>query len=264
MENRDYFQGWRQNFGQILNHEDVILIDTSLFSSKYGDLCWSLYEASSFRDIDGDVINLELDNLKVLMELFGSPKVLTIDEVLVENERVRFFLEDKLAHLDMKRNFHKKCKRPRKYQDNFGFEEESVRELSYLFQRLGISLRGSLFRPRDIKKYLTLEKITIDVAEKTGTKVSFRERYGDRVRERPRDVVDIHTDEKLAASALYLSCADRKNTGVITRDSDIERIIRNSLRDPCLNGLRGSSIGTRVYYSTDIGITKCTFDSTQI
>ena len=40
---------------------------------------------------------------------------------------------------------------------------------------------------------------------------------------------NLHTDEQLVASALYLTAAENKSAAVITRDSDIRRILFNTL-----------------------------------
>ena len=83
------------------------------------------------------------------------------------------------------------------------------------------------FSPRNRQIYKFLERIVMAVTEVTDAKIDYGNLYF--LQKQKSIKRDFHTDEQLVTSAIYLSCTECKHGGILTRDSDIKRILRNTV-----------------------------------
>jgi hypothetical protein len=123
------------------------------------------------------------------------------------------------------------------------------------------------FLPRYKWEYDVLEKIVMRVTENTGAKIDLHEVYNTRAK--PRNIEDFHTDEQAVAASLYLSLAENKEVGILARDSDIRRILANTLSylfyseknqfNDFLSQIRGNKI--EVYFVSSFQQAKLVFDT---
>jgi len=95
-----------------------------------------------------------------------------------------------------------------------------------LFYQSSLKARETILKPEQRELYNYLEDLVLKVSEHTNSKQDFGYRYrGSNEKEKK----EFYTDEQLVSLALYLSV--QGNEGCIaTRDSDLRRILMNTLR----------------------------------
>lgn len=251
--------GKHLEFEEILMDNDCAISDTSAYSPIDSGWWRRLYDTSSFRKVDWEDTESEYKYFETSLSFLKNPNVFSVEGVVLEVERLRDMVADKIGYLKRVRMEFLNKKRSRR---DFGeYEgEEPLQEIHNLFHECYLELKKSRFKPRDTLKYRTLEEMTMDVAERTGSKIDFN-LYNKRAK--PKVVEDFHTDEQIVATAFYISSVENNSAGILTQDSDIMRIMENVLEDSRLLGLREpiSRNGIRIYCPRSLGKAVCIFDS---
>lgn len=219
----------------VLEQEDYILCDCSLTSEEESD--WygmEVYDAHSFSEINHDVIKDQIDYMKTFSSILKNPKTSVVEGVTLELERFSKMLGDKIKFLK-ERKIGKKVFRSHgesfREKRNYGggeLRENLICELQEIYHDCFEHSRRISFLAEQKQRYDNLEKIVLSVTEKTKAKGDRKERR-QYYRKNLQDVEDFHTDEQVVAAALYLSGIEGKEGCILTRDSDIRRILLGSL-----------------------------------
>lgn len=208
---------------EIINRAEYLLCDTSVvfqlsLSSK------RIYQTKSFSDFSADSIEKEIEMTNIFLEFLGNPKVLVTSRVSEEVRSIRDGLGNKIHFLRADYNLGRNGK---KLREDKPVEQVKLEEIHELYHELYQTLRKSIFSPAQRQVYSFLEKIVLSVTKNTDAKIDYSFFY--RKDDKPRKREYLHTDEQLVAAALYLSAFEKKHGGILTRDSDIKRILRNTL-----------------------------------
>ncbi len=210
-------------FEDILNREEYTICDASISSPMNAN--WyeeGVYRARNFVGIDSELVGREIENLKFFIEFLKNPNVYVAKGVSFQLQNARDIVADKIRYLKTER----KNERGRKYQNG----ENQANLLQEVHDMLYESCREAKrvsFLPKERQKYNSLEKIVVNVAEQTGARIDLNEIYDQRAK--PKKVEDFHADEQTVAAALYFSIIENKKGCILTRNSDIERILTNTL-----------------------------------
>ena len=211
------------SFEKIIDKEGYLICDTSAVS-QLALSSKNVYQTKSFSDFSLDSIEGEIEKISIFLEFMENPKILLTSKVSEEIRRIRDRLGTKIHFLrenyNLRRNGRKPC-------DEKPIEQIKLEEIHELYNELHRASRRSVFFPGQRQIYSFLEKIVLSVTRNTDAKIDYGFFY--RKDDKPRKREDPHTDEQLVATALYLSAFERRRGGILTRDSDIKRILRNTL-----------------------------------
>ena len=224
-------------FDEILRQESYVICDSSLTSVSYAN--WyqdGVYDASFFSEINRDILKAEIIDLKYFLEVLRNPFVFTTKGVLYELKNSRCMVGDKLKFLNKQENLMGRKNRKRFHRgDNHKILLQQILDTFYESSRQSES---SVFFPEQKFQYNALERIVFKVTKHTDSKIYLDELYPKK-RVKPKKVQDFHADEEMVASALYLSAVDSKIGCILTRDSDIRRILINTLAYMSLSDVKG-------------------------
>lgn len=224
-------------FDEILRQESYVICDTSLISISSPDWYqeW-VYDARFFSEIKRDILEAEITDLKNFLEVLRNPLVFTTKGVLYELKNARDMVGDKLKFLNKQENFVERKDRRRFHRgDNQKILLQQILDTFYESSRQS---EMSVFFPGQKFQYNALERIVFEVTKHTDSKIDLDEFYPKK-RAKPKKVQDFHTDEEMVASALYLSAVDSRTGCILTRDSDIRRILMNTLSYMSLSDVNG-------------------------
>ena len=211
------------SFEELLEREKYILCDSSV--GYHSDFNWyyeEVYGTGSFSRINEAVLRRVVVYLEDFLLFLSNPNVYTVSWVSCEFENARNMVEKKMHFLHAGYGFRRKYKRP--FQ--IPIQKELLEEIQTKFHEMYLQSRRSLLRPEKKKLYGSLENIVLGVTSNTNSKIDFDFLYGEYT---GKEKEDFHTDEQLVATALYLSLAGKESC-IFTRDSDIRRILINTLR----------------------------------
>ncbi len=211
------------NFEDILSKEEYLICDTSITNYLTPHSYW-IFPARNFSSIPSDFIEKEIESMKLFLELLSSPKVLTTDGVSHEIKNARNNIGDKIHFLSLREDHHLKGDE-RKRNNGKSDKRIKLEEIQELYHRSYEASKILAFSPSQRQIYSFLEKIVLSVTRNTCAKIDYNLFYQP---DRPK-TEDFHTDEQLVAVALYLSSIEKKSGGVLTKDSDIKRILRNTI-----------------------------------
>ena len=224
-------------FDEILRQESYVICDSSLTSISSSD--WyqdRVYDARFFSEINSDILEAEIIDLEYFLEVLRNPLVFTTKGVLYELENTRDMVGDKLKFLNKQENLVGRKNRKRFHRgDN---QRILLKQILDTFYESSRQSKGSVFFPEQKFQYNALERIVFKVTEHTDSKIDLDELYPKK-RAKPKKVQDFHTDEEIVASALYLSAIDSRIGCILTRDSDIKRILINTLAYMSLSDVKG-------------------------
>lgn len=246
---------------EILEQEDCLVYDSSITSDSFGDWYWEgIYPESSFSGIDIEIEKSQMVGLKRFLELIRRENVYSVPGVVLEIKKVRDMVSDKIRFL--KKHEKAVSRRFRKKIPQNGFREgvkrrKLLEDIHDLFYEAYRETKRAVFYPKQKELYDFLRKLVLNVTERTDAKVDNNVYYRQSVK--PKDKEDFHTDEDIVASAFYSSLVDRKKVGILTRDSDIRRILINTVsymanpeaRELNMFPERLQENGVRVYYMTE-------------
>lgn len=249
-------------FDEILGRESLIFIDTSIETTRSNN-SWhyeAIYAKKKFSNIDTNVLERVAKSLGVFLEFLYQPRVYTVSGVCKEVNRVREMIEKDIS-------IFRERKRPSLVIRNKGKGEESLWKIFDLYNTICLESERSLFVPAEETAYKTLERLVFAVTEATGAKIKYDPNHGSNSGK--KDLEDFHADEQLVANALYISYIENKSSCIVTRDSDIKRILENTLHylarsyQGRLSGLVAVARMNRVrdYYMEGLEEASCSFDT---
>lgn len=214
------------NFDEILKHEDYVICDYSI-SSKEKGIGWyenSIYDINRFSELDFSSTEKEIESMKSFLSLLSNSKVLVTSGISCEIFTMVNLLRNKIKHLSLRKDPPKHSgKRFTRDANEESIGERMLNEIYNFLNESYAQSRRSEFSPAQKQVYSFLEKIVLGVAEHTGVKIDYGKVYNPN--RKPKKVEDFHTDEQLVATALYLSVFEGKSGCILTRDSDIRRIL---------------------------------------
>ncbi len=256
-------------FDEILRQESYVICDSSLTSISGPDWYqgW-VYDARFFSEINRDILETEIIDLKSFLEVLRNPIVFTTKGILYELKNTRDMIGDKLKFLKKQENLVGGKNRKRLHRgDNQRILLEQILDTFYESSRQS---ERSVFFPGQKIQYNVLERIVFEVTKHTDSKIDLDELYPEK-RAKPKKVQDFHTDEEIVASALYLSAVDSRKGCILTRDSDIRRILMNTLAYMSLSDVKGlyDILNTvkknriRIYYVTESERGYLVFDTSE-
>lgn len=212
-----------KNLDEILNEEEIVIADSGVQDRKNSPMFRErLYYERTFSRADIISLQMFLECMRGRVEIFRKEKVITVDKVAKELVNFRDILVDKKKAM---MRYSGIAEREKKYVDdayNHSAEENEhiLDEICNEAHRACLLAKSRVFIPEDKEKFLALEKIALAAAEIPGVKIDFSERYGCE----PNTKEDLHTDERIVATAFYISMFNEKPNAIITVDSDIFRI----------------------------------------
>jgi len=211
-------------FEDILKREDYVICDSALTSVANLEWYWDgIYRARNFAGINSEYVKREREYLESFLDLLTNPKVLVSEGVSLELQRARNMVGDKIKYLS---GMEKLEKKKGKYHGG-ETQKELLSEVHDLFHESFKEAKRTSFSPGQKSEYGVLEKIVLSVTKHTNAKIDLDEFYEHRAK--PKNTEDFHTDEQIVAAALYLSVIENREGCILTRDSDIKRILKNTL-----------------------------------
>ena len=204
---------------EILQRSDYVLLDTCVSTSDgdwYSGTFLGLNKKSEF---SLGSIEKEIESARRFADFLENPNVLVTPGV---SQEILSFVDRLKKNIDLvkiKAGFRRGWLKRE--------DLEKLSEFYELQETRYYKCKESEFFPREKTEYDFLEKIVLGVTEETHAKIDYGKVYHPDRRTEKR--VDFHTDEQLVASALYLSVAEDKSCAIITRDTDIKRILFNTL-----------------------------------
>jgi len=244
--NGNHGQGRVLTFDDILQSSGYVLLDTGVTRSKKGNwLTKNFSDLKQRTDISLSGVEEETRSVEYFIQLLGNSNVFVTPRVSQEI----FGFVDILKNLIVVLSRFKKI-RPKNWIKEADFDR--LKEFYDLYETCYYKSRNSEFSPHQLQRHGFLERIVLSVSEETNAKIE----YGEERRSKRRE--DLHTDEQLVASALYLSFVEGKSGAIITIDSDIKRILFNTLSYltyPYISVYRdvvnsATTSGIRICYST--------------
>lgn len=217
-------------FNEILESNDYVLCDTSITGIEKGDWYWdSIYPVHRFSELDIGEIENKIRSIKSFNDFLMHLKVFVTGGVSRETFTIISLLADKIKFLSWRKGLTKRDGKLRREIEEESTEESVLKEIyNSFFESYVLTKRFRFEFPHGNNgAYNFLEKIVLNVAEHTHAKIDYEEVY--HPNRRPKKVEDFHTDEQLVATALYLSVVEEKSCGILTRDSDIRRILYHTL-----------------------------------
>lgn len=263
-------------FEEILEQGNYVICDSSLNSVRNIDWYWrGVYPATSFSEIDADLTERQIEDSGNFVSLLRNNNVYTVLGIREEIERIRNMVSDNIKFLEDRERFFARRIHRKKFREG-GYREsrrrkELLEEIRDLFYEICVEAKRKTFHPENKSKYKLLERIVLEVTKKTGAKIDYEEYYHGK-KARPKNTEDLHTDERIVATALYLSNAGKIDVGILTRDSDMKRILINTLTYVSKSGSREfldflSALKRnriRVYYATWLDEALIDFDTSEI
>lgn len=251
-------------FEDVLSRESYVICDSALTSVVNLEWYWDgVYRARNFAGINSEYVKKEREYLESFLDLLTNPKVLVSEGVSLELQRARNMIGDKIKYL---REMGKLEKKKRKYHRG-ETQTELLSEVHALFHESFKEARRTSFSPGQKSEYGVLEKIVLSVTKHTNAKIDLDEFYEHRAK--PKNTEDFHTDEQIVAVALYLSVIENGEGCILTKDSDIKRILKNTLSYLALSNAKDSNEffsltktnGIRIYFVSDFKRAESVFDS---
>ena len=250
-------------FEDILKRVDYVICDSSVFSpAGFNWYMEGVYEARDFAAVNSRCVRELTEYLKYLDEFFQNKNIFAVPGVSLELKRASDMVADKIRYLKLR----EKSGKDRKHHNGEN-KLMLLQEAHDLFHRYHMHTRRISFLPRYKGEYDVLEKIVMRVTENTGAKIDLHEVYNTRAK--PRNIEDFHADEQAVAASLYLSLAENKEIGILTKDSDIRRILGNTLSylfyseksqfNDFLSWIRANKI--EVYFVSSFQQAKLVFDT---
>ena len=258
----------------VLQQADYVLCDNSTFGQGKGsDWYWDfIYPIHRFSELDFNSIQRQIEYTKSSLNLLAHPKTFVVSGVSSEILTIVNILSDKISFLlgEEKRSLRRSGKRFTDHSENESVEKVMLNELCNLLHVSYQQSKRSELARRNNEKYNFLERIVLSVTENTGAKVDYEKVY--HPNRGPKKVEDFHTSEQLIATALYLSVSESKSCSILTRNSNIRRILFNTLSYltyPDKSVYRGvidsatKKNNIRVYYVTGLNELRLDYDSSQ-
>ncbi len=250
-------------FESILKRRDYVICDSSVFSPAgfdwYGE---GVYDARDFAAVNSRCVRELTEYLKYFGDFFQNKNIFAVPGVSLELKRARDMVADKIKYLKIR----EKSREDRKHHNGEN-KLMLLQEAQNLFHQYYMRTRRISFLPRYKGEYDVLEKIVMRVTENTGAKIDLDKVYNTRAK--PKKIEDFHADEQAVAASLYLSLAENKESGILARDSDIRRILANTLSylfyseksqfNDFLSQIRGNKI--EVYFVSSFQQAKLVFDT---
>ncbi len=238
--------------GNIVAIEEVlkapfVFVDTSAeYISGVGDWFYEhVYNADRFSQINDKSLSSVLEGLEFVLELFSKPNVYTVTGVGMEFRHIRDIVSGKLKVLN--------------YREKNGTGGRRQRRVSYTQSERHFSkssrqkqlLEGICWAYSDIVRIAgkrkpkaekgmsdALEGILNGIEDEThATRAKLN--YDSDTRRKPKKEWNLRTDEQIVAAAFYNSIVNKSPSTILTRDSDIRRLVNNTayyLRSPGING----------------------------
>lgn len=205
---------------EILNTEEYVICDSSVMESMIDEIS----SAKNFSEIPDNVLSMQLKYAEMFIELLDNSNLLTTAGVSSELKNSRDIIGQNLHYLSSR--LKSENGKDKKYNHNGSNKKEMLEAIQELHHLAYESSKKKAFSPKNRQIYNFLERIVMAVAEVTDAKIDYGYQYS--FQHKPMKH-DFHTDEQLVASAVYLSCAEGNHGGILTRDSDIKRILRNTV-----------------------------------
>ena len=232
------------SFEEILEEEELILVDTSVSTQNERNSGWyfnEVYPSDHFSEISEGVLRYVRDDLSFFVSFLGNPNVYTSRGVALEVKNARNMVNEKIEYLEGKETkgsfsmelsnygvFRKRLRRRNNNSNNGGNpQRELLREIRELFHESYCQSRGSVLHVQR-NLYNPLEDLVLEVTEYTKAKRDFGYRY-EKLSSPKDNKKDFHTDEQLVSLALYSSIQGEESC-MVTRDSDLRRILFNTIR----------------------------------
>ena len=250
-------------FEDILKDGDYTICDSSITSPLEIDWYWGgVYHARNFSQINLEYVATETHYLESFLELLSNPKVYVAPSVPSEIRTAREIVADKMRYL--KKEEKKEIKKRKRGKGN---NVNTLQEVHDLFHECFNATKRVSFSPKRKKDYDILERIVMNVTEKTGAKIDLDYFYEQRAK--PKRVGDSHADEQGVAIALYLSIFENKTGSILTGESDMERILENTIsyfyhsKKYDINKLWGitKQNAIKIFYFPELNKAELTFDS---
>lgn len=254
------------SFDELTEREPFILSDTDTYHNR--STPWyreNLYYASSLKELDTALLESVIAMTSEQNKWWAIPNIYAAPLVYREIERFYDILHEKLCNLvdrERRRVKRRKCIREAESEETAD-KRALLEKLCMVYRERSRIAHRSIYKPSDAMSFDAFETTVRIIAEHTGAKIDYSNRY-ERIE---RKSEDLHADEQLVALALFRSLKEHKTTAIVTPDSDIARLTADVVCS--LESLDGSMsiaqlrvVPVRVYFfSKDDDRVKCTLDT---
>jgi hypothetical protein len=211
----------------IVQDEPLVLLDGSIIPDGKGMANWyysSIYGCYCFSKLNFGLVETILENLDSIISIFSMPNTHTVSPVADEIKRIKHIVYDKLRWLRKQEEIYVASMASRRRQIGSRKYSQMQRGRSLMenlcFGCCTLSRKAakSVLKIND-SRYDDIVDFMLDLSERSDVK----RRYG--WEDTSGEHEDLHGDEYLAAASLYLSLVEGKRNAIITRDSDIRRLL---------------------------------------
>jgi len=217
---------------EVIESEEIALLDGCIKGDGKG-LCKQMYYAKDFSQISSSYVKFLIYEMRELLTLLSLPNAWTIKEVADEIMELERIISQKISYISK-------------------FDIKKARELGARRCNAGISVQEKMYDLQEIifKTYRTAKQkdvlsdkdFGIDITKLNllhemlcclGSALPLKPKkvyvYQDKAIERNSEDDRNRTDEKLIATAFYLSMYCNKKSSIISSDSDFMRMIPLSI-----------------------------------
>ena len=198
---------------EVLYVEKNLLVDTNMISRIKGNGWYNDYIRGKecFYDIDGTILEERIKFVSEFRDLLNRSNIQMVSECRREKKRVISLLQNQLKYLDQRNH----------YSSSEPENKRLMKQLIFEFKQLDECARQNEYNPADARRLKYFFELTKTISRNSNAKKDFSERYHNNNKNR----TDTHADEKMVAVGLYSSIIENKRMGILTRDSDLYRLL---------------------------------------
>lgn len=255
---------------RILAQEPRILVDLSA-QSMFSDVEWFhlIRRAYDYADIPLSELEKARKMLSGFSELFSHEHVYTTENVVREMERGYEMVVNSNAVLKRRKDNSSGSRQVNHVSRGVPAIQQGMDSLIQTLRRAKSKARASIVGGIDLMGYAVIETMVTAVSEEAYSKKDYSYRVGGHIGSR---TADLHADEELVATAMYLSTLAFEQVSILTADSDIGRIVDHVVRAVIEAEVPGSFtfIGklkanpVRVYFVQSPGFATLSYDTRDI
>jgi len=211
------------SLSQIAEREPCLTIDSSVTSNHM--FTKDLYTCHQFRSIDCHDLEQLLAHFYERIEVHSLPHIFIVDTVVNEFSKLRRILSKSMSHLEFREKKKNEFKKREKYKSFEPAQQQIFSEVCYEALKLEKLLKSKVLKPEYPEVYQQLVEAMKCLEENLWLKQKDKINQNKDEYRHPRETsVDLRTDEKIAAAALYKAIFEKTSVAMVANDADIQRL----------------------------------------
>ncbi|MEA3430220.1 MAG: hypothetical protein U9R08_03025 [Nanoarchaeota archaeon] len=212
-------------FEEILK-EQYILTDQEVRSNPGNDGWYHnvLFDSQHYSNIDAEKLEDVLASIIKNVVWISQSNVYVVEGVINEISHFAGCIQNSLHYLNSKERWIQK-KNSKKEKRNYSDPEQKrlLEDITFKYKEFLRIAQKSSFKPEDPDAYLEFKNKIKIISSLTDSKIDYSR--GDRPKKK---IAETDSDEQIVAAALFMSIFEQKPCAIVTKDSDLRRILENS------------------------------------